>query len=103
MVTAAPTTRRSARMWAIASGSSAGPIFWNSQLAWIPAAEKPELKRLTAGSPSPSPPSSSSRDRPLLEAVLLEEAGELFFCFWVGVGARGGGGGEKKSSRWSGV
>src|ERR1700737_2121712 len=82
MVTAAPTTRRSARMWAIASGSSAGPIFWNSQLAWIPAAEKPELKRLTAGSPSPSPPSSSSRDRPLLEAVLLEEAGELF----VGLG-----------------
>jgi hypothetical protein len=79
---AAPKTRRSARMWAIASGSSAGPIFWNSQLAWIPAAEKPELKRLTAGSPSPSPPSSSSRDRPLLEAVLLEEAGELF----VGLG-----------------
>src|ERR1700737_988546 len=94
MVTAAPKTRRSARRWAIASGSSAGPIFWNSQLAWIPAAEKPELKRLTAGSPSPSPPSSSSRDRgpfprlstpgrgALLEAVLLEEAGELF----VGLG-----------------
>src|SRR6202022_2537742 len=91
MVTAAPKTRRAARVWAIASGRSAGSIFWNSQLAWIPAAEKPELKRLTAGSPSPSPPSSSSRDRPLLEAVLLEEAGGTFVCLWgVGVGPGGG-------------
>src|ERR1700674_5754630 len=94
MVTAAPRTPRSARMRAIAWGSSAGPTFRTAQLASIPAAAKPALKRLTAGSPSPSPPSSSSRvggpfprlstpgREALLEAVLLEEAGELF----VGLG-----------------
>src|ERR1700674_1842825 len=82
MVTAAPRTPRSARMRAIAWGSSAGSTFRTSQRASIPAAAKPALKRLTAGSPSPSPPSSSSRVRPLLEAVLVEEAGELF----VGLG-----------------
>jgi hypothetical protein len=78
-------------MRAIASGSSAGDTDRTSQLAPIPAAAKPALKRLAAGSPSPSPPSSSSRVWPLLEAVLLEEAGELFVglgvvvvTLWVG-------------------
>src|SRR5207248_525667 len=46
------------------------------------AAAKPPLTRLAAGSPSTSAASSSSRVWPLLEAVLLEEAGELF----VGLG-----------------
>src|ERR1700694_1295192 len=82
MVTAAPRTALSARRRAIACTSSPGPTLRNSQLASIPAAAKPALKRLAAGSPSPSPPSSSSRVWPLLEAVLLEEAGELF----VGLG-----------------
>src|SRR6202022_2782619 len=83
MLTAAPRTPRSARRRAIAWGRSAGPTFRTSQLASIPAAAKPALKRLTAGSPSPSPPSSNSRVGPLLEAVLLEEAGELFFGLGV--------------------
>src|SRR2546421_12624184 len=82
MVTAAPRTPRSARIRAIASGRSGGTTARTSQRASIPAAAKPALKRLAAGSPSPSPPSSSSRVWRLLEAVLLEEAGELF----VGLG-----------------
>src|SRR5207244_12026562 len=82
MVTAAPRMPRSARIRAIASGSWAGATARTSQRASIPAAAKPALKRLAAGSPSPSAPSSSSRFWPLLEAVLLEEAGELF----VGLG-----------------
>src|SRR5256885_12397943 len=82
MVTAAPRTPRSARIGAIASRSSAGATVRTSQRASIPAAAKPALNRLAAGSPSPSPSSSSSRVWPLLEAVLLEEAGELF----VGLG-----------------
>src|SRR5256885_8633443 len=83
---------RSARMRAIASASSAGATARTSQRASIPAAAKPALKRLAAGSPSPSPPSSSSRVWSLLEAVLLEEAGGLF----VGLGGGGvsPGGGE---------
>src|SRR2546430_12670440 len=85
MVTAAPRMPRSMRIRAIASASSAGATARTSQRASIPAAAKPALKRLAAGSPSPSPPSSSSRVWPLLEAVLLEEAGELF----VGLGGVG--------------
>src|SRR2546429_9184779 len=94
MVTAAPRTPRSARIRAIASGSWAGATARTSQRASIPAAAKPALKRLAAGSPSPSPPSSSSRVWSLLEAVLLEEAGGLFFGLWGGVVDPGGGGGE---------
>jgi len=75
---AAPRTLRSARIRAIASARSAGATERTSQRAAMPAAAKPALKRLAAGSPSPSPPRSSSRVWPLLEAVLLEEAGELF-------------------------
>src|SRR3989441_10333476 len=82
MVTAAPNTPGSARIPAIASGRSAGATVRTSQRASIPAAAKPALNRLAAGSPSPSRPSRSSRVWPLLEAVLLEEAGELF----VGLG-----------------
>src|SRR6266849_1573194 len=89
MVTAAPRTPRSARMRAIAWGSSAGPTFRTSQIASIPAAAKPALNRLTAGSPSLSPPSSSSRVGPLLEPVLLAEAGELFVGLGVVVVALG--------------
>src|SRR2546430_10909606 len=95
MVTAAPNTPGSARIRAIASGSSAGATVRTSQRASIPAAAKPALKRLAAGSPSPSPPSRSSRVWPLLEAVLLEEAGGPFVWLCVGVVAPGGGeGGE---------
>src|SRR2546421_5792579 len=91
---------RSARIRAIASASSAGATARTSQRASIPAAAKPALKRLAAGSPSPSPPSSSSRVWPLLEAVLLEEAGGLF----VGLGGMvvtlgGGEGGEAPGVR----
>src|SRR6202035_4989342 len=94
MVTAAPRTALSARGRAIACTSCPSAALRNSQRASIPAAAKPALKRLAAGSPSPSPPSNSSRvwgpfprlSTPgrgaLLEAVLLEEAGELF----VGLG-----------------
>jgi hypothetical protein len=82
MVTAAPNTLRSARMRAMASGSSAAETVRTSQVASIPAAAKPALKKLTAGSPASSPPRSSRRDPALLEAVLLEEAGELL----VGLG-----------------
>src|SRR5260370_37372895 len=82
MVPAALNRRRSGRMRAMAAGSSAGVTVRTSQLASIPAAAKPALKRLTAGPPSPPPPSSSSRALPLLEAVLLEDLGELF----VGLG-----------------
>src|SRR2546422_3716259 len=91
MVTAAPNTPGSARIRAIASGSSAGATVRTSQRASIPAAAKPALNRLAAGSPSPSPPTSSSRVSPLLEAVLLEEAGELIVGLGV-VGVTLGGG-----------
>src|SRR5256885_12344697 len=93
MVTAAPRMPRSARIRAIASASSAGATARTLQRASIPAAAKPALKRLAAGSPSPSPPSSSSRVWPLLEAVLLEEANELFVglrVVVVALGVRGG-------------
>jgi len=43
MVTAAPNTVESARIRAIASGSWAGAIDRNSQLASMPAAMKPAL------------------------------------------------------------
>src|SRR5256885_11752798 len=86
---------RSARMRAIASASSAGATARTSQRASISAAAKPALKRLAAGSPSPSPPSSSSRVWPLLEAVLLEEAGELFVGLGVVGVTLGGGEGEE--------
>src|SRR2546428_9215152 len=94
MVTAAPNTPGSARIPAIASGRSAGATVRTSQRASIPAAAKPALNRLAAGSPSPSRPSRSSRVWPLLEAVLLEEAGGILGWFWVvGVtlGVRAGG------------
>src|SRR2546425_4337814 len=95
MVTAAPNTPGSARIRAIASGSSAGATVRTSQRASIPAAAKPALNRLAAGSPSPSPPSSSSRVWPLLEAVLLEEAGEIVVSLCGGGLYLGGGGGEE--------
>src|SRR2546422_10121842 len=95
MVTAAPNTPGSARIRAIASGSSAGATVRTSQRASIPAAAKPALNRLAAGSPSPSRPSRSSRVWPLLEAVLLEEAGEIFVCLCVVGVALGGGEGEE--------
>src|SRR2546429_5122277 len=95
MVTAAPRTPRSKRIRAIASESSAGASARTSQRASIPAAAKPALKRLAAGSPSPSPLSSSSRVWPLLEAVLLEEAGEQVLCFGADVCALGAGGAEE--------
>src|SRR2546427_6356668 len=94
MVTAAPNTPGSARIRAIASGSSAGATVRTSQRASIPAAAKPALNRLAAGSPSPSPPSRSSRVSPLLEAVLLEEAGETFVGLGVVAVSLGGGEGE---------
>src|SRR2546426_10308627 len=95
MGTAAPNPPESARIRAMASGSSAGATVRTSQRASIPAAAKPALNRLAAGSPSPAPPSSSSRVSPLLEAVLFEEAGELFVWLCVGVVGLGGGeGGE---------
>src|SRR5438445_6303681 len=89
MVTAAPCMPPSARIRAIATARSAGATARTSQRASIPAAAKPALKRLAAGSPSPSPPSSSSRVWPLLEAVLLEEASELFVGLGVVVVALG--------------
>src|SRR5437870_13872294 len=94
MVTAAPRTPRSARIRAIASGSWAGATARTSQRASIPAAAKPALKRLAAGSPSPSAPSSSSRFWPLLAAVLLEEAGEPLVGPGVVDVTLGGGGGD---------
>src|SRR5256886_9001981 len=74
-----------------ASGSSTGTPAGTSQRESIPAAAKPALKRLAASPPSPSPPSSSSRVWPLLEAVLLEEAAPILF----GSGAAG-------AARWAG-
>src|SRR2546429_7370542 len=102
MVTAAPRMPRSARIRAIASASSAGATARTSQRASIPAAAKPALKRLAAGSPSPSPPSSSSRVWPLLEAALLEEAGGLF-AWPGGVVVNLGGGGVGERTRILGV
>src|SRR5207244_11789916 len=71
-------------MCATASGSSAGRTTRASQVASIPAAANPALYSVTASSPPISPPTSRSREAArLLEAVLPEEAGELFVGFGV--------------------
>src|SRR5260370_31255703 len=92
IVTAAPSTLRSARMRAMASGSSAAETVRTSQVASIPAAAKPALKKLTAGSPASSPPRGRRRAPALLDAVLLEEAAGLLV--WLGASVFDPGGGE---------